>query len=295
MAEGRGFAFDLERAVYASVLHRLMVSGSDRHAEVWARHCRIPGAERLSLRQLCKAIAWLGEEEDGRPRSEAVEEAPFAHRRELFGQISIAFFDTTSLWFEGRGGTLGQRGHSKDHRLQSRQVILGIVLDGADRPLCSFLWPGNTVDVTRLVSVAERLGARFGAERVCLVADRGMISAGAMAALEAAGMDYLLGVRERTLREAGMVIEDDGAMIPLVRPRAKGRETQLEAKAVEIAGRRHIVCRNEERAAEDAAARAAILDSLARPRGCKRHGGETDRNPPPVLPDAVAEERHDSR
>jgi len=80
-------------------------------------------------------------------------------------------------------------------------------------------------------------------------------------------MDYLLGVRERTLREAGMVIEDDGAMIPLVRPRAKGRETQLEAKAVEIAGRRYIVCRNEERAAEDAAARAAILDSLARQLG----------------------------
>lgn len=44
MAAGRGFAFDLERAIYASVLHRLMVSGSDRHAEAWTRHCRIPGA-----------------------------------------------------------------------------------------------------------------------------------------------------------------------------------------------------------------------------------------------------------
>jgi hypothetical protein len=267
MAAGRGFAFDLERAIYASVLHRLMVSGSDRHAEAWTRHCRIPGAEGLGLRQLYKAVAWLGEEEDGRPRSEAIEEALFAHRRELFGQISIAFFDTTSLWFEGRGGALGQRGHSKDYRPQSRQVVLGIVLDGADRPLCSFLWPGNTVDVTRLVPVAERLRTRFGAGRVCLVADRGMISAAAMAALDAAGMDYLLGVRERTLREAGTVIEDDGAMIPLVMPRAKGRETQLEAKAVEVAGRRYIVCRNEERAAEDAAARAAILDSLARQLG----------------------------
>jgi transposase len=141
------------------------------------------------------------------------------------------------------------------------------VLDGADRPLCSFLWPGTTVDVTRLVPVAERLRARFGVERVCLVADRGMVSAGAIAALEAAGMDYLLGVRERTVREAGAVIEDDGAMVPLVVPRAKGRETQLEAKAVEIEGRRYIVCRNEERAVEDAAARAAILDALARQLG----------------------------
>ncbi|HYO34307.1 MAG TPA: transposase [Nocardioidaceae bacterium] len=268
MATEHGFAFDLERAVYASVLHRLMVSGSDRHAEAWVRHCRVPGAEHLSLRQLYKAIAWLGAETaDGRPRTELIEEALFAHRRELFGQVSIAFFDTTSLWFEGRGGSLGRHGHSKDYRPQSRQVILGIVLDGADRPLCSFLWPGNTVDVTRLVPVAERLRARFDADRVCLVADRGMISAEAIAALEAAGLDYLLGVRERSLREAGTVIEDDGAMVPLVLPRAKGGETQLKAKAVEVGGRRYIICRNEERAAEDAATRAAILDALARQLG----------------------------
>jgi hypothetical protein len=268
MAREHGFAFDLERAVYASVLHRLMVSGSDRHAEAWAGHRRIPGAEGLGLRQLYKAIAWLGAETaDGRPRTELVEEALFVHRRELFGRISVAFFDTTSLWFEGRGGGLGRHGHSKDHRPQSRQVILGLVLDGADRPLCSFLRPGNTVDVTRLVPVAERLRARFGADRVCLVADRGMVSAEAIAALEAAGTDYLLGVRERSLREAGAAVEDDGAMVPLVLPRAKGRETQLEAKAVEVAGRRYVVCRDEERAAEDAAARAAILDALARQLG----------------------------
>ena len=80
-------------------------------------------------------------------------------------------------------------------------------------------------------------------------------------------MDSLLGVRERRLREAGAVIEDDGAMVPLVVPRAKNRETQLEAKAVEVGGRRYIVCRNEERAAEDAAAREAILDALARQLG----------------------------
>ena len=243
MAAERGYAFDLERAVYAPVLHRLMVSGSDRHAEAWTRHCRIPGAEHIGLRRLYKAIAWLGgEAEGGRPRTGLIEEALFAHRRERFGPISIAFFGTTSLWLEGQGGSLGRHGHSQDDRPQSRQVILGVVLDGADRPLCSCLWPaGNTVDVTRrLVPVAERLRARSGAGRVCLVADRGMIAAEAIAALEAAGMDYLLGVRERSLREAGAVIEDDGAMVPLVVPRAKDREAQLEAKAVEVGGRRYI-------------------------------------------------------
>src|SRR3712207_4447730 len=125
MAQDHGFAFDLERAVYASVLHRLMVSGSDRHAEAWTQHCRIPGAEHIGLRQLYKAIAWLGaEDEDGRPRTELIEEALFAHRRELFGQGSIAFFDTTSLWFEGQGGGLGRHGHSKDYRPDRKSTRL---------------------------------------------------------------------------------------------------------------------------------------------------------------------------
>ena len=98
--------------------------------------------------------------------------------------MSIAFFDTTSLYFEGAGGeTLGQRGHSKDYRAHLKQVVLGIVLDGDDRPIASFLWPGNTADVTRLLPVVQRLRERFGIARACIVADRGMISAATIAAL----------------------------------------------------------------------------------------------------------------
>ena len=107
-------------------------------------------------------MTWLGEEitakTDSQPRrrTDAIEEALYAHRRSLFGEIAVAFFDTTSLYFEGRGGaTLGQRGHSKDFRPQLNQVVLGIVLDEKDRPIASFLWPGNTADVTTLLPVVE--------------------------------------------------------------------------------------------------------------------------------------------
>jgi hypothetical protein len=58
---GRHFGFDVERAVYLTVLHRLMVSGSDRHASTWRRSYRVPGAEALELDQAYKAMAWLGE------------------------------------------------------------------------------------------------------------------------------------------------------------------------------------------------------------------------------------------
>jgi hypothetical protein len=159
----RPFGFDVERAIYLTVLHRLMISGSDRHAHNWHQRLRIPDAEALTLKQAYKAMAWLGEEAvDNRPMTEQVEEALYRHRQPLLGELSVAFFDTTSLYFEGRGGaTLGQRGFSKDFRPQLHQVVLGIVLDGQDRPIVSFLWPGNTADVTTLLPVVERLRTRF--------------------------------------------------------------------------------------------------------------------------------------
>ena len=141
--------------------------------EVLAAHDIAP-AEALKL-----AMIWLGEEiAEGRTTTDAIEEDLYRHRQELFGEVSIAFFDTTSLYFEGAGGqTLGQFGHSKDYRPHLKQVVLGMVLDGDDRPFASFLWPGNTADVTRLMPVVQRLRERFGIAQVCIVADRGMISA----------------------------------------------------------------------------------------------------------------------
>jgi hypothetical protein len=264
LSADRDFGFDVERVIYLTVLHRLMVSGSDRHAAGWHQRLRIPGAEALTLKQAYKAMAWLGEEvEPGRCMTDVIEET--LYRQPLLGELSVAFFDTTSLYFEGRGGaTLGQRGFSKDYRPQLHQVVLGIVLDGDDHPIASFLWPGNTADVTTLLPVVERLRTRFGIGQACIVADRGMISAATIAGLEAQGIDYILGVRERSTTEVrSTVIEDDGVAVPLTIPRQKG-ETDLAIKEVVLAGRRYVVCRNEEQARKDAETRAALLAGLER-------------------------------
>src|SRR5512134_1531240 len=230
----RHFGFDVERAVYLAVVHRLIVSGSDRHASAWRQSLRLPGADDLTLDHAYKAMAWLGEAiGQDRTMTDAIEEALYRHRQPLFGEVSVAFFDTTTLWFEGKGGkTLGRLGHSKDHRPHLHQVVLGIVLDGDDRPIASFLMPGNSADVTTLIPVVTRLEQRFGIRKVCIVADRGMISAATIAALEARGIDYILGVRERSTAEVRTeVIEDDGVTVPLTIPRQKG-ETQIAVKEV---------------------------------------------------------------
>jgi hypothetical protein len=62
LGKGRSFGFSLERAVFASVLHRLVVSGSDRACEKWLDGYHIDDAEGLELHQLYRAMAWLGEE-----------------------------------------------------------------------------------------------------------------------------------------------------------------------------------------------------------------------------------------
>jgi len=227
---GRRFEFAVERAVFLTVLHRLMVSGSDRACEHWRENYRIDGVDELDLHHLYRAMSWLGEElpesEQGErtlvPRciKDLVEEQLFERRRDLFSELSVVFMDTTTLYFEGRGGdTLGERGKSKDYRPHLNQMVLGIIMDQRGRPVCSEMWPGNTADVTTLLPVIDRLRQRFAIGRVCVVADRGMISDATIAGLEERKLDYILGVRERNTKEVyEVVLNDRKPFVPLVIP-----------------------------------------------------------------------------
>jgi len=269
----RGFGFALERAVFLTVLHRLMVSGSDRSAERWREDYRIEGTQELELHHLYRAMAWLGEEladQDGaharapRRTKDAIEEALFDRRRDLFSELSLVFMDTTSLYFEGAGGqTLGQYGYSRDHRPDLKQMVVAAVIDGQGRPLCCELWPGNSADVVALIPVIDRLRRRFGIGGVCVVADRGIISNETIAALEERKLDYILGVRERgdkLVRE--VVLADQRPFNPLTLTK-RGKETDYGAKDVKLGGVHYIVCINYAQATKDAADREAILESLA--------------------------------
>jgi hypothetical protein len=271
---GRRFEFAVERAVFLTVLHRLVVSGSDRACEHWREDYRIDGVDDLGLHHLYRAMAWLGEE---LPESEQavhtlaprcikdlVEEQLFGRRRDLFSELSVVFMDTTTLYFEGRGGdTLGQKGHSKDYRPHLNQMVVGIIVDQNGRPVCSEMWPGNTTDVTTLIPVIDRLRRRFAIGRVCVVADRGMISAETIAGLEERGLEYILGVRERSSKEVyEVVLNDPKPSVSLVIARGRRPDTELEAKDVWIGERRYVVCRNLNEAKRDAEVRAAVLRSL---------------------------------
>jgi hypothetical protein len=267
----REFSFAVERAVFVATLHRLFVSGSDRDCMSWMADYDIGGAQALCLHHFYRAMAWLGEtvEEASRPSpaprcvKDVIEERLFERRRDLFTDLSVVFMDTTSLSFEGDGGkSLGQHGYSKDLRPDLQQMILGLVMDGAGWPVCTEMWPGNTADVTVLLPIVDRLRRRFGIGRVCVVADRGMISAETIAGLETRGLDYILGAREHTDKLVRQIVLDDQTpFVPLAIDRRQGA-TQLFVKEVKRAGVRYVVCRNESEAANDRAMREAIVATL---------------------------------
>jgi transposase len=122
--------------------------------------------------------------------------------------------------------------------------------------------PGNTADVRVLLPIVDRLRSRFGIGRVCVVADRGMISAATIKALEDRQLDYILGARERSdklVRET--VLDDQAPFTPLLIERAAG-ETQLFVKEVTVKDRRYIVCRNEAEAKKDREDRQAVIQAL---------------------------------
>ena len=273
----RKFEFDVERAIFLTVLHRLFVSGSDRSCDRWRRDYVIEGTDRLSLHHMYRAMAFLGEEvadqKDAIPFAprcikDVIEEDMFFERRNLFSGLDLVFFDTTSIYFEGAGGqSIGKRGNSKDHRPDLHQMVVGVIIDDDGTPICCEMWPGNTTDVKILIPIVDRLRKRFRINRFCVVADRGMISADTMEKLEDPDrhIAYILGARLRKVNEVKRdVLSRPGRYKEVY---AEGKRSKdpapLKVKEVWVNDNRYIVCVNTKQARKDAADRKAIIDALA--------------------------------
>jgi hypothetical protein len=194
LLQHRQFQFAVERAVFVTVLHRLFDPGSDRAAEVWHQGYAISGAASLRLQHLYRAMAWLGEvlppdQQFGatpfapRCTKDRIEEALFARRCDLFSSLDLVFFDTTSIYFEGRGGNwidpLSEREclhdrrivgyyHAAEHLHEAARAALG-----KDTPeswalaeqLKHAWWKGRLDEVIATLQMhAERLGAPQGCD-----------------------------------------------------------------------------------------------------------------------------------
>jgi transposase len=269
----RRFEFDVERAIFLTVLHRLMVSGSDRFCQRWQKDYSIKGTEQLDLHHLYRAMTFLGEEIDDQisatpfaPRcnKDLIEESIFFDQRDLFSGLDLVFFDTTSIYFEGSGGSIGKRGHSKDHRPDLNQMVVGAIIDDKGKPICCEMWPGNTTDVKTLIPVIDSVRKRFGINSFCIVADRGMVSAATINELENQKIPYILGTRMRKVNAIKYDVLSRGGRYREVYPEGKTSKDPAPLKVKEVLHNenRYIVCLNTRQARKDAADRKAIIASL---------------------------------
>jgi hypothetical protein len=116
---------------------------------------------------LYDAMDWL------LPRQRRIEDA--LARRHL-SQGTLALYDLTSTYFEGRKCPLAKFGHSRDGKKGKLQIVLGLLCNGEGCPVAVEVFEGNTADPKTVAAQVHKLRQRFGLERVVLVGDRGMIT-----------------------------------------------------------------------------------------------------------------------
>jgi len=186
------------------VVARLCEPSSELHiAEDWYRRTALEDllgvpAERINENRLYRALDQL------LPHKEAIEQHLVKRLGELFDlSYDLLLYDVTSTYFEGlaAGNPLAQRGHSRDHRPDCKQVCIALVVTREGMPLGYEVFPGNRVDVTTVEEIVEAMEARYGIANRVWVMDRGMSSAENVAWLQETKRRYLIGAPRSGLKK----------------------------------------------------------------------------------------------
>ena len=262
LLDRRRFTTDVERVLFALVANRALAPCSKLAAAEWAcEDVAIPGLERMDDDQAYRALDLLVEADAEAKLQEAVF---FACADLLNLEVDLLFFDTTSTYFEAEPDSAGEEppfrvlGHSKDHRPDLPQVVIGLAVTKEGIPVRVWVWPGNTNDQTVIGQVKDDLrGWRLG--RCVWVVDRGFSSDANLRYLTRGGGHWIAGERMR-----------DGspdAQAALARPgRYQTVRDNLRVKDVRLgdgdAVRRFVVCHNPAEAERDKAERDAQLARL---------------------------------
>jgi transposase len=186
------------------VIARLCESSSELHiAEDWYRRTALEDllglpADRVNDDRLYRALDRL------LPHKEELERHLVKRLGELFAlSYDLLLYDVTSTYFEGEAkhNPLAQRGHSRDHRPDCKQVCIALVVTREGMPLGYEVFPGNRTDVTTVEEIVETMEARYGIADRVWVMDRGMSSAENVAWLQESGRRYLIGTPKSELRK----------------------------------------------------------------------------------------------
>jgi transposase len=172
-------------------------------------------------------------------------------------ELELVLYDTTSTYFQGLGAEeIGEFGHSKDHRPDRRQIVIGVLMSRKGLPLAHEVFSGNTADVVTFREIIRRVQSRFRLQRVVLVADRGTVSKAILQAIRDCGLEFIVGMRMRRCKAAAALLSRAGRYRPVAK--------NLKVKDIVLDGTRYILCYNPLRAKQEAMTRQDTLDRLER-------------------------------
>ena len=142
---------------------------------------------------------------------EALEKHLAARWHDLFNaSFDMVLYDLTSTYFEGSAGSIpkAQRGYSRDHRPDCKQLVIALIVTPEGFPLTYEVFSGNTVDVTTLKTIVEQVETKHGAARRVWVFDRGITSEENLAWLRERGTCYLVGTPKHQLSDFAQHLTD---------------------------------------------------------------------------------------
>ena len=247
----------LEHAVFAMVANRLVAPCSKRRLTEWAASDVVmpAGWSAPSPDQYYRALDAVADAKD------ATEAHLYARLCDLSNlDLRLVCYDLTSTYFEGSARASDRFpsrafGYSRDHRGDRPQIVIGLLCTSDGIPIAHHVFAGNTNDASTLPAVLTDLADRFAVGRICVVADRGLVSSDNLAAVAGAGFDHVLAARlrrDRVSREALEAIDDDTAWVEIPQHRCRATEAALAD------GTRAIVVASDARARRDAARAAEI-------------------------------------
>jgi len=277
-ADARRFTTNRERVLFALVANRAVAPMSKLSAAEWASEDTvIAGLASMNDDHAYRAMDLLIDADTAARVQEAVF---FAVANLLNLEVDLLFFDTTSTYFErdtedDSEDALRRYGHSKDHRGDLPQIVIGLAVTKEGIPVRCWCWPGNSNDQQVLAEVRDDM-RDWKLGRIITVVDRGFSSADNLAYLRRAGGHYIAGMRMR----------DGNPLVEQVLAR-QGRYQQvrdnLRVKEVRIDGTdvRFVICHNPDQAQRDKQQRDDAIARIEAELARIRHQRERDAKRPP--------------
>jgi hypothetical protein len=265
----------LERATFAMVAYFATARGTKSKRACWrswlAESAYVPGAHSLGLGRFYEAMDLFN------AAHEDIERAVFEQvSSKVNAAVDLVFYyDTTSIHWEieeedeGRqwkrpprdAEALRMRGKSKDDRPDAPQVVLAMAVTKDGYPVRSWIFPGNTTDVTTIEQVKRDLNA-WKLHRCVLAGDRGMISEDNMATLMGGGGGYILGVPMRRGDKEVRDVVGRAGRYSVVANNLRVKELTYPSGEEGVRTRRYVMCYNPAEARRDKEQRDRLIAKL---------------------------------